>query len=114
MAGYNKDANVTFHSGSISIGTGKEYLSNGGANEINLYFSISEGGTFTAIVEAYMYETNTWYPWDVYQRPSFTLMNNGISSANNVYNVDVKGIDKLRVNLTAINGTLSCYGKAIG
>lgn len=114
MAGNNKIDTFTFHTNTTAIGNGNIYSVSGHANEMNLFFKVSSGGTFNAIVEVYSEETENWYPWDVYQRPSYTLMDNGITNANFIYNVDLTAIDKIRVRLTAITGSLFCYGEVVG
>lgn len=114
MAGNNRIANHTFHLNSTTITTGTEYIVSGQANEMNIFFNISSSGTFKAVIEGYDYDTNKWYLWDVYQIPSYTEYSSGITDATKAYNISIKGIDKIRVNILSLNGILNCNGKAVG
>jgi hypothetical protein len=114
MAGNNRITNHSFHANTTTADNGTEYVVTSNADEMNLFFKISSGGTFTAIVEGYDYDTAKWYLWDVYQIPTYTECSGGITDDTKAYNISLKGIDKIRVRLTAVTSTFSCYGKAVG
>lgn len=114
MAGNNRITNHSFHVNSTTVSNGNEYIIASNADEMNLFFKISSGGTFTAVVEGYDYDTNKWYLWDVYKIPTYIECSSGITDDTKAYNISLKGIDKIRVRLTTILGTFSCYGKAVG
>jgi hypothetical protein len=100
-----------FHSGVSAIGVGSEMTVNRGSIA-NIEFNISALGTFTAQFEGQVYNKTKWYPiisWNL----STLASNIQTSDATATYQVPLEGWQKIRVNLTAINGTISVYGYAV-
>lgn len=104
---------VTFHNNVSGIGTGVEYTINGNANSLMLQFITS--GTFTAKVEAQLTDTNTWYTYPCIQLPAMTFITDTFTDKTTLYQVDLSsGISKVRVNLTAVSGAITVYGRVVG
>jgi hypothetical protein len=112
MANNNLIKVHTFHNNTNSVGNGTQYNVHELASVVKLQFICS--GTFTAVVEAQLVDTNTWYPYDAYTIPTYDLITTNITDKNYLYEVDVTGISALRIRLTSLTGTLTCYGRIVG
>jgi hypothetical protein len=111
MAGNMGISNHTFHNGTTSVGNGVQYNIIGQENTIILQFITS--GTFAAVVEAKLVDSNSWYAWDVYKKPSYDSVAS-ITDKIYAYEIDVTGTTAIRVRLTAVSGALTCYGRVVG
>lgn len=101
----------TFQDNASSAGTGNVLSVNSGMSVMKLEFATS--GTFTAQIEAQLINQDKWYPYPSFKLPMYDLMSSTITDANYLYEVDLTGITKLRVNLTAVGGSTSVYSRAV-
>ena len=113
MAGNAAISNHVFHNAITVAGTGNVYNVCGQADTMKLEFSISTSGTFSATVEAQAVDTNKWYNYGVLELPLRTALAT-ITDATVLYDVDLRGITKLRVNVSTVTGTLTVQGRAVG
>ena len=104
-------SNFTFQDNVTTIGTGKELGIISGMSSMNLQFISS--GTFTAQIEAQLIDTNTWYVYPSFKLPTYDLMSSTITDKSSLYNVDLTGITKIRVNLTVVGSPISVYAKVV-
>lgn len=101
----------TFHKDTTTVGVGQAYTNEQQASKIKIEFVVNTGTTFTAVFEAQV-NADKWYPYTVFQIPSYDMPAQ-VTSADYMYECDISGINKLRVKLTAINGKVSCYGRVV-
>ena len=113
MAGNAAICNHIFHNAITVAGTGNVYDVSGQADTMKLEFSISTSGTFSATVEAQVLDTNKWYTYEILELPLRTPLAT-ITDATVLYDVDLRGVTKLRVNVSAVTGTLTVQGRAVG
>jgi hypothetical protein len=112
MAGNNNLNNHVFHKDSTQIGTGADFNINYDTSFMNIQFITS--GTFVAVLKAKLIDSDTWYPYYSLKVPTGELMSGNITEKSCLYQVDLTAISALRVELTSVDGALSCYGKAVG
>jgi len=103
--------NVIFQNAVTTTGTGTEFNVNG-AEEMNIQF-IMTSGTFTAQIKALGVDQSTWYAYPSFKLPTYELMSSTITDKSFLYNVDLRCISKIRVELTALSGTITVLGKAV-
>lgn len=113
MAANSAISNHVFHDAITQVGTGNVYNVSGNADTMKLEFSISTSGTFSATVEAQVLDENKWYSYGVLELPLRTSLAT-ITDATVLYDVDLRGVTKLRINVGAISGTLTVQGRAVG
>ena len=106
-------ANHTFHNAITSASTGTDYSIHSAEDFMNLEFVISTGGTFSASVKAQVLDTNVWHDYEVFDHPTRTATAT-VTDATKLYELNLRGISKVRIDVTAVTGTLSVYGKAVG
>lgn len=111
MATNNTVKNHTFHDAVTVIGTGEDYKVESKATAMNIEFITT--GTFTAKIKAQLINPTKWYPYPCFKLPSYDLIETTITSGNFLYNVDLIGVSEIRVEITAISGTLTVLGKAV-
>jgi hypothetical protein len=94
--------NFTFHDNTTVDGS-MQYM--------NIQFITT--GTFIAKVEAQGVVEDVWYPYPAFRYPAYELMDTNISDKNFLYNIDLNGITKIRINLISVSGAISVYGKVV-
>lgn len=112
MAVNNPIVNFTFHNKTTNIGDGKIFNVDGKSDTVNLEFITN--GTFTAKLMAQVIDETKWYPYECFKKPTFDLITDTITDSNYIYGVDITGISKLKVVVTAVSGELTVLGKAVG
>lgn len=105
----------TFHNESAGASTGIDYnISSAQGDTMKLEFIVSESGTFSATVKAQLIDSSKWYTYPAIQQSKTFPIDSVITDANYLYEVDLRAISKLRVDLTAITTTITVYGKVVG
>jgi hypothetical protein len=112
MAANRSIDNHTFFENATTIGI-SDYMITSDASQMNLEFVCD--GTFEAKITADNYPKNVggFYDYPCYKLPSYESMST-ITDDGYLYNVDVSGIDYLRVEILSLTGTLSVYAKVVG
>lgn len=104
-----------FQNGITSTSTGTVYnIPVDGVELINIAFDLSSGGSFSATFQARVDLDNS--PWVSIGATDLCTadISQTATDATHLYQMYIGGIAALRVNVTSIDGTLSCYGKIIG
>jgi hypothetical protein len=103
--------NIYFHSNATAIGNGAIFKTNGGET-MNIIFKISSGGTFTAAFEGQIEYNGDWFPIPA---ANLTTLDIGTtaSDASAVYQIDLTGLETVRVRLSALSGTITVFGKGV-
>jgi hypothetical protein len=82
------------------------------ASEMTIKFICT--GTFQAKVYAGIIDKENMYPYPVFKLPDYTMITDIITDSNCLYNVDLSAIDYIKIELVALTGNISVYGKAVG
>jgi len=100
-----------FHKNTASAGVGQVFNNTDRVIAINLTFDAQ--GTFTASFEG-KNDNAKWCPLMAARLSDLSLVTTA-SSAGEIYQVPVFGVDRVRVNVTAVEAgkPVSCYGKAV-
>lgn len=106
--------NFVFHNASDGIGNGNDYAVSGNADTMKLEFIQSVDGTFSATVKAQLIDDAKWYTYPIVQCSKTYTIDTVVTDNSYIYEVDLKAISKIRIEITAITGTLSVYGKCVG
>jgi len=106
--------NYTFYDNvsSINSNTKAIYNVNCDASEMNISFKCT--GTFQAKIYAAIMDITDMKAYPCFQLPSFTLIENFITDASCLYNVDISGIDYLKVELISLTGNIIVRAKVVG
>lgn len=102
---------VLFHDAIETTGNGTTFY----VHEIttmNIGFTISEAGTFTANFEGQIQYQGAWLPIKTANISTLVLATTA-TDATSVYQIDTTGFETIRVRISALSGTLSCYGKGV-
>lgn len=113
MAENNSKSNYIFYDSvtSISNTTNAIFSVISDASEMNIVFDCT--GTFEAKVYASIFNKNNMKPYPVYKLPDYTMVSS-ITDGSYMYNIDLSGIDYLKVELVSLTGTITVSGKAVG
>lgn len=105
--------NIIFFENESTVGS-KDYFVKDDASQMML--KIESTGIFSIKLTADTYPKGTEYfkPYGCYKIPSMTAITDEITDSNYLYSIDLVSIDYLRVEITAITGTVSVYGKVVG
>lgn len=105
----------TFHSNVTSPSVGTDYAINGQADLMRLDFDITDGTTFTALIQVKMKYDSDWKPYPVIKDAPTYDISTTVTDATYLYEVDVRAIESIRVELTTVNGTVSeITGRLVG
>lgn len=105
------NAMIYFHDKETSPSTGLEYTV-GSSTAINFEFETS--GSFTAVIEAKVNsQSPIWKPIMVADLATLDL-NTTVSKVSHIYQADVTGIEKIRINLIDVGGEISVFAKCVG
>jgi hypothetical protein len=107
MSNKPKD-NFIFQNAITTTGNGSVHTVND-SESVKIYFTISNGGTFTAYFEDSQDNVH-WFPIQSYNNTSSAV---GISAtdATAAYTIALDGSNYFRVRISALSGTLSCVGR---
>jgi hypothetical protein len=113
MAANRSISNHIFFENITTTGIGKDLMVVSDASQMTLKFICT--GTFQAKITADISPKEcTFKSWACYKNPDNIKITDVISDANPLYTIDLSGIDYLRVELVALTGTISAYGKVVG
>lgn len=101
----------TFHNGSTTPGNGNVLAVSDLSSLVNIEF-VTEG-SFSAVVKARIV-SGKWYEWPVYQLPGYDQILTSIADHTKAYQVELKGIKELKVELLSVTGAVTVYGKVVG
>ena len=85
---------------------------NNNASTLNIEFITS--GTFSAQIYAATFDKEHFKLYPVFKLPTLQLMSGAIIDGNYFYQVDITGVDYIKVVLTAVTGTLTVRAKVVG
>jgi hypothetical protein len=103
-----------FHVSATAIGIGTDYNVRGIENNMMLDFVIEEGTTFSANILAQVYDKSAWKAYPVKQESAAGTVSIAVTDATYFYGLNLIGLTAVRVDVTALEGTLSVYGRATG
>ena len=103
--------NILFHDSVTTTGNGNVFKVND-ITTLNVIFSISTSGSFSVTFEGQVQYQGSWFPIKTVNLSTLTLSTTA-TDATGVYQIDTTGFENIRVRVTAISGTLSCYGKGV-
>jgi cephalosporin-C deacetylase-like acetyl esterase len=106
--------NFVFHEGTSVVNEGKIYMNNN-AEACKLEFSVSEGTTFTAEIRQKSRSESEWGLLPFVKDSTCTIITNGeITDSDSYYSIDLTGVAYLKVDIVALDGELSAYGRMVG
>lgn len=113
MAANRSIANRTFFEDVSTVGV-SDFMVLSDASSMNLKFIST--GTFTAKITANLSPKSKggFYPYPCFKLPTYDIIQDVITDDKYIYNVDLTGIDYLRIEIVSISGSLSVYGKVVG
>jgi len=71
-------------------------------------------GTFSAKIYAKVSEKGTFKPYPSFELPSYNLITDTITDDSFIYNIDLTGVEYIKIVLVSLTGTISVYGKVVG
>lgn len=102
---------IVFHENTSTPSEGLVYTVNSGVTTINVEFETT--GTFTAIFEAKCNDKTTTFKKVMVANLGTLDLVSETSDATAIYSIDTTGIMFVRINITAVSGTVSVYGRAV-
>jgi len=114
MADNNAINNYTFYDNATSITDTNNAFFNVTSNSSEMNIKFICDGTFQAKLYAGIIDKNTMFPYPCFKLPTFDLITDVISDDTFLYNVDLTGIDYLKIELISLVGSISIIGKAVG
>jgi hypothetical protein len=109
----NSISTFTFHDAATTFPDNGETYINSRGEIMNLYFSATS--TFTANLEGKNSGGSTWFPLiGVNISDTNLAMATTVSDDSYIYQVDISGIDNVRVRLSANAGSVNCIGRVVG
>ena len=103
--------NFVFHNASTALGTGAELSIQGRMLTGNIALT-GTSSSFSVTFEGRAVDGGEWYPLKAINLSTFAL--SSIATVMSLWSVDLNGMIKFRVNLTAIgNGNLSVVGRIV-
>jgi hypothetical protein len=109
----NSLSSFVFHNATATAPNNGETYINTRGTTMNLYFTATS--TFTANLEGKNSGGSTWFPLiGVNISDANLTMSTTVSNASYIYQVDISGIDNVRVRLSANAGSVSCLGRVVG
>jgi len=104
-----------FHNSATAESTGFAYnVPMDGVELINIAFDISNEGTFSATFQARVdLDSSPWVSIGATDLCTAEISQTA-TDATHLYQIYIGGIAALRVNVTSLDGTISCYSKIIG
>lgn len=113
MAGNRSLDNHVFFNAATTVGT-SDLTVTSDASSMNLKFVST--GTFQVRITADISPKNSgaMFSYPCFKYPLYEVVSDVITDASFLYNVDLSAIDYLRVEIIAITGALSIYGKVVG
>lgn len=113
MAANRSIDNHTFFKDATSTGI-SDYMITSDASSMTLKIVTTDTFQIKITADISPKSEGTFKPYPCYQLPDFTTITTGITDANYLYNVDLSGIDYLRVEIVSVTGSVSVYAKVVG
>lgn len=104
--------NFIFHDNISSISTGNVLDIDAETSTVTIEFNISNGGTFSATFET-QGSSGNWYPVIGINIANLATSTKA-TTATSLYQISAIGLQKLRINITSLTGSLTVYGNARG
>ena len=114
MAENGSISTVTFFENQTGLGVSKEFVVESNASTMTLKIAASD--TFSIKIWATIEpkEIGNFCVYPVIQLPSYSLIEGNIVDGEKLYQIDLIGIDYLKIEIVSLTGTISVYGKVVG
>jgi hypothetical protein len=107
--------NHVFHEGATGVGVGNIFSVPAMVDLCKLDVVASEETTFTVEIKVKGVDESDWKPIAFVNDTTCSIITNStIIDASANYSIPLRGTSSLRVEITAIDGELSIYGRMVG
>ena len=114
MAGNSAISCHIFHDYAYEIGTGNDFKVHSQADILKIEFNISESGNFSANVKVKMEYDSPWREHPIVQMsPTFPILTT-VTDPNYLYELDLRGISEIRIELASLTGYITIRARAVG